>query len=550
MKYTQINIPSPNPVYPFNISSFQGGFNNRDSYTEILDNQSPATLNVDLFKETGVIQSRGGSEIFSGTGVDEVDNFYIKNDVLYEFRKDGKFYVDGALTFTTVVGGVEFTDFNNLITFIDGEKIRYYGTFPQTSSTYINVVGTPIATPIVFTLIPTTIGYTPLGTTHIIGKTVYNYINGTVEYQPCQNEVNDEYKGISFPIEDATVIMNRVDRIYMAGSNTVENKYTIAISDVDNPFYFPVSLQLGLEPNGDEVMGLFNFHNVTVVGRKNDIHAIYGNTNRTDLGVSVYNIKRINTHTGFKNKKSFCMVNNYMFYLGNDNNIYAMYTPQTDVEQLTTTMINKTVDLKGNGIHATAEELASSTCLFDGNYFWISVGKYVLIYSYLNQAWQVWSFGVNINRMFKYNNEVYFSTSDGYIVKYNFDENVDYLANTVVQYHYTKQYDMGQRSRQKVWKSINIVTYIYEVIRSTINLAIYVDFDPLEGIFDILSSAPRWDEGVFGSSKFFGTNVSNSTPILVNGRGRLVQFIFSNSNNEERFKVFEINGEYELRGFR
>jgi len=578
MKYVQHNIPSPNPTYPFNFSNFQGGFNNRDSYTEIADNQSPATLNIDLFKEAGVIQSRGGSEVYVGNGTRVIDNFYIREEVLHSFTSDGKFEVGGVEVGTTALNGVEYTDFNNFLMYLDGENIRYYGIFPQANSTYITIIGTPVTGKTVMKLVSTTAGYTPLDTTHLIGKTIYNYTLGTVEYQPCTNEVNDEYKGVSFPIFTSTVLINRNDRVYMAGGSG-NDKYTIAISEIDNPFYFPVSVQLGLEPNGDEVRGLFNFHDVTIVGRGNDIYAIYGSTNRTDLGVGVYNIKRINTHTGFRNRKCHCMVNNYMFYLGNDGNVYGMYTPQTDVQQLTTSIINRVVDLRGRGINATEVELSSATCLFDGNYFWLNVGQYTLIYSYLYQAWQVWSF-INegnvwndervwndeetwidggagsynnshfINRMFKYDNKVYLACVDGYVFTYNFEKEVDYNGGTVLQYHYTKQYDMGYRSRQKVWKSINAVTYYYEAIRSTINVDIHVDFTALDGVFDILSSVPRWGEAVWGSSKFSAVEIGNSTPILVNGRGRLIQFVFGNNNNGERFKVFEINGEYELRGFR
>ena len=115
------NLPKVDKRY-FSVSDFSGGLNNKDSYMELRDNQSSDMLNVDIFKETGVVIKREGySRAFDygfKSDVKFIDMFCSnkKNDELICSTLDGA-YSDGyeILKTTSIKSGLNYNNNYNSI---------------------------------------------------------------------------------------------------------------------------------------------------------------------------------------------------------------------------------------------------------------------------------------------------------------------------------------------------------------------------------------------------------------------------------------------------
>src|SRR5690606_2606183 len=99
-----------------------------------------------------------------------------------------------------------------------GDKIRVYGKFPQSTTTYEEVIGTPVDDYVVLEVVNPPADYTPLDTSHTRGVTKYDYNNLKVWYEPCQNEKTDAYKGENVLPEKPKYIVNHNGRIFLSGS--------------------------------------------------------------------------------------------------------------------------------------------------------------------------------------------------------------------------------------------------------------------------------------------------------------------------------------------
>src|SRR5690606_32990345 len=202
----------------------------------------------------------------------------------------------GNLFNYAISGNISGRNYMGMYYFADGANLFTYGKFPQASSTNIRIEGTPNAFYNVMKLVNPPVGFTPLASPAVRGVWVYDYINWKTWYEPCENEMDDTYKGANVVPTNPQFVEVHGDRIYISGSKDDDDN--VFISDVGNGLYFPVFLPIQLPPNSDKINGMIVFHDSVVVGRSNDIHVIYGNTNRTDLSATLFRLKRINTHTG------------------------------------------------------------------------------------------------------------------------------------------------------------------------------------------------------------------------------------------------------------
>jgi hypothetical protein len=159
---------------------------------------------------------------------------------------------------------------------------------------------------------------------------------------------------------------------------------------VGNPFYFPPSLPIQIPPNSDAVRGLIVYNDSVVVGRKHDLHIIIGMTNNPTLGLDVFELRKLNAHSGFASNKSATVAHNYLFYVGYDGNCYAMNNTSASEVLLITTVLNKKVDFMGAPFSLTHDDISNGCAFFFDNVWYVSIGNYVFCYYYLNQAWTVW----------------------------------------------------------------------------------------------------------------------------------------------------------------
>lgn len=556
MPFIQKTSPPPNKVEFFNVTDFYGGLNNRDSYIELESTQSSDLMNIDFFSEKGVVQKRKGTQLYDEIVLDdgeEVEPSPVAVTFLDVYKpinsphvvvraSNSEVWVDEEKV-ADVLGKVEGTTFNGKYYFVDSDKIRIYGTFPQSEDTYTKIIGTAVEDNIVMELVMPPSDFTPLDSTHKVGITRYNYTELKCWYEPCENEIGDDYKGANVFLATANNIAFHKDRMYITSP---DDKHTIYISDIFNPMYFPNLLSIQLPPNGDEIVGLKVFHDSMIVGRKEDIHVIYGNTNRTDVMMDLFLLKKINTHTGLMNKGNVHQVHNHLFFLGSDGEYYGMHTTQTNEQILATQVINKTVDIKAKPLECADVDIQNSTGIFYNGLYFSSIGGIILVYSYLYRSWSVFD-GINATSFIKFQNKLLIGDTQGRVVEFGHGYND--CGNAIVAYWASKRHALQTSSVVKKFKQMYVVAEAWEEFLSEVSLKVEVDYEEVDVGYTIRSLIPRWGVAVWGDI-FAKWNIQKSLPIIINKRGRLIRFVFANAEVDQNFKIYEINGEYEVRGFR
>ena len=91
--------------------------------------------------------------------------------------------------------------------------------------------------------------------------------------------------------------------------------------------------------------------------------ALFGNTNRDND--EAYQLVKINTHTGVVNNKCLDIVQNFLFYVGNDTNLYKMSHVTTSTNTLITTKLNTNVDLKKPPLNKSIYDIRNAHTYYD-----------------------------------------------------------------------------------------------------------------------------------------------------------------------------------------
>lgn len=538
--YVQRNAPPPNKVNTMTLRDFTGGLNNRS--TQLEDHQASDILNMKFTDDT-IMEKRTGIEYVGTldlpaaiTYFDTIKPYAMtiveeKEDELpavidvdrYVVASDSEMYVNGVKV-ADLAGRMMGKNYMGKYFFADGAKLRVYGKFPQVSTTLEKVIGTPVNDYVVMDVVTPPKGFTPAAAPRIIGTYRYDYTNKKIWYEPCKYEVDDTSKGSNvLPNKPKYLEVNK-DRMYISGSQ--EDDDNVFITDIGNGYYTPVYLPIQMPPNSDMVTGLKVFHDSVVVGRKNDVHIIYGNTNRNDVSQELYRLKRVNAHAGFASQQAIEQVTNYLFYVGTDRNIYSMLTPKTDTDMLVTTMLNTQIDINKAPINLSTADLSKAISCYYKDEWYLVIGDKVLIYSYRHRAWTMYYFqNVVVSGIGIQNGELLLGLTTGRIVKFNVsysDLGVPYLS-----YWKSKNYDAGQPVYEKFYRDFYIIANSYINAPSTINLFFEVDYIDTTNKFDVQNLIALWGTAVFGDS-FFSRNINASKPLYVGQRGRTIRISLQN----------------------
>lgn len=527
MVYIQKNVPPPNRVLTFTMNNFVGGLNNRSSIVQ--ENQAQDLINMKFEDET-VMVKRDGVEYYDGqalsTSVTYIDEFKPYNDVSQLIRASNTEVYAGSTKIADVAGKVNGRNYLGYYYFVDGAKIRVYGKFPQTTDTYTKVIGTATNTYRTFELANPPSGYTPLPTSHVQGVWAYDYTNNKCWYEPCENEVADTYKGANVLPVNPKYIEIRAERLYLAGSATDNDN--VFITDIGNGFYFPVYLPIQLPPNSDQITGLVTFHDTVVVGRKNDIHVIYGNTNRTDLNTAMFQLKQVSTHTGFASQDAVDLVNNFLFFLGSDGNVYAMNTTKTDVDLLSTQIINTHIDIFKAPISVTTNDLATASSIFFKDEWLLAIGDKVLVYSYRHRAFTLYKYSnVNMKCFYVKDYVLLYGSNTGRVLKNS--ATYSDLGAPYQAFWKSRLLDMDEPTTYKQFREFYLVAHTFENFSSNIDLKFEIDHVDVDESYGLLNEASVWGKTKFGG-RFINRNIVASLPIVLGRRGRTFRFTFSNGH--------------------
>jgi len=526
--YIQRNMPAPPKTLSWAINSFEGGLNNALSEILIQDNQATDICNLD-FTDDAVIESRGGFKVTNTLPVAGNITFMdMFNPTYADVKKiaicNGDLYVDNVniLASKNITTGTQFNDKYYLI---NGTEIYVLGKFPQELSAHIKPWGTPIPDEVVLKVVTPPEGYVPLDNTNQIGMYHYDYDNMTCWYEPCQNELDDEFKGKNVFPTSPTLITVHSERLIIISD--LDDPGSIYISDINGAFYYPASLGLHIPPKGDRIVGMTVFTDSVVVGTNKELYAIYGETNRDTVGMQ-YTMKKINTHTGFKNNTSIHPMHNNLVYVGADSNIYSMYTTKTDVSVLMTNILNRTVDLEKHPINATVDMLNKSTTAFCNDKYYVLIPdlKIILVYSYRYMAWTVYRTVLNIQTMHTYSNDIVFADNGGkmYILdKQTYHDD----SNPFATYWHSKRFSFGDNTIYKKYKEMYVVAHTFDDIRSDIKTTYEVDYVDIKQQSVITNQISKWGITGFGE-RFITRNIAPSFPITIGQRGRYIKFILYN----------------------
>lgn len=592
MAYLQRSTPPPNKILSFHLNNFAGGLNNRSHLLE--SNQCSDVMNMS-FMEDEIMERRKG-QVIEEAGIASAILFmdtyrpYTGSDMRVKAINDA-FYVNGSFV-RSVSGQIQGLNVDGKYFFTDQNNLYVYGIFPQVTSTYEVITGTPMASNIPMRIITPPAGmYTPLGTTHKQGITYYDYTNQTICYMPCQLELNDSYKGANVLPEKVKFMVLHQGRVFASGSNKDDDN--VFITDVRNPYYFPVALPIQLPPNSDMVRGMSVYDNSVLVGRKGDIYAIDGTTNNPDLGLRLFELRKLNTHAGFMNNMSINVAHNFLFFLGSDGVVYSLSSANQNEKIVSTTILSRTLDLFSSPLSLTRDNMLTACSVFYQDEWLLSIDDTVLVYNYRHRAWTRYN-GFRARSFLVSEDKLLWGNQFGQVVKFA-DDYLDF-DEPYESYWTSKNFDMEDPATFKQFKEFFLQTHTYDEYKSTIRIEVELDYVNVNSRMDVTNQVSKWGVAHFGD-RFITRNINASIPITVGRRARNIRFTFRSGyisgftcntrtlldlftdNNEGKLvlvtdenqyyvykegewtliskedthspmRIYQINGEYELRGKR
>ena len=557
--------------YSFTLNDFSGGLVNTINDVKMLDNQSPDMLNMQ-FRNEGLIQKRPGTVFIEDlTGKTGYEQESILVDVIpYEYAPDKilKIYVMSDYAFY-YEDDVKIIFWENPVQELPGVDENGDATFARMgvdrTLKYVHHNGSLIFTegqylyeftykygedPGVYRYVAPPKGFTPEPKPSVTGKTEFDLVkigeNGFKQgfyylfdkwYEPCEYELEDGFKGSCLMPPSIGCLAIHKDRLYVSGCE--EDPNMVFISDILNPLYFPSSLMLQTPPTDDYITALHVYNDDLIIGRRDSIYALTGNTNRDDSEYQ-YQLYKINTHTGMPNYCSANLVYHMMFFVGTDGNMYKLLPPSTTADSMYTVKLNTLLDITLPPFNLTPAYCGIARSVFDSTegLWYVQLGQHTLVYHYELRAWTRYS-NINATSFFKKNNVVYFVSLNNAVYKMPsrdgnqkyYDDVYDPGIGKVIQlpvcaYWTSRNMDMGQPARVKQFRDTYVVSESFEDYYTTVNLKYEVDYIDIYSDFVIENEIGKWDKAVFDKSKFTSRNIDRSLPLMINRRGRTLKVYY------------------------
>lgn len=459
------------------------------------------------------------------------------------------------------------------------------------TNVYFKTIGTKLDGYHVYDIVSPKDGHDRLPKEHLQGVTTVNYTAKQVYYEPCDNQFEDHLLGACKVPENVKYIVSHTGRLFTSGHDKDDDN--VFITDLQNPLYFAVSLPMQLPPTAEKITGMHVFDSSVVVGRTSDIYVILGSTNRPSIGVDVFNLKRLNTHTGFASNKAIDIAHNYLIFLGNDGNVYAIQSTRGYDRDLSTIILSRTINLNAEPINLTKEDYSSATSYFYNDEWYLSMKDKTLVYSYRHMAWVMYT-GLNARCCYGLDGEWIWGRPEGRIAMFDKVNFFDF-GEPYQSLMYSKSFDMDDPNSFKQFREFFLVAHTFSLQYSDIYVTFEVDYSDIKDRAVIYNQIARWGFAKFGD-RFVDRNINESVPFVIGRRGRNIKFKITNSyvldgivdsyadlenypekrDNllvkikdgryflyihrewvlledkalNQRMKIYQINGDYEMRGKR
>lgn len=389
--------------------------------------------------------------------------------------------------------------------------------------------------------------YTPRDKTFNNGEIIITS-NDYMWYQPCQNELEYDYLGENYVPSNPRNISTFNGRIWTTGDINQPNE--IRACNVDQPCYYPAAISLSMSPNGDVVQDLFEFDGALIIGRKNDIYAVYGNS-ASGFSDSLFRIKKLDSTTGFISANCGSLINNFYIFLGYDCKFYKLNTPTTNVDYLMIRPVNNNIDLFKEPIKLTRDDIKDlSSVAFNNEIFW-HIGDKVISYSYTHQAFTYFT-GWDCSCLYTNGLNLFFGGSNGSRYVWNKEVYND-VGNAIDAQYITRTYN-NNPAMYKYWEQI-MCTFIRPKSASS-SIKIYVNFDkkyktthltmPIEmNLTYAKFGSAKWGEDIFSSAP-----TQKTRWFSLDARSRTISVTFLNDVLDETFKLIDVNIVYTTRDIR
>lgn len=508
------NAKFPKPqIVPFSIDSFYGGLNNESNSALVLHpSESPDLLNVVI--DERILKKRKGYVKFIETQLGAIPRrifIYEKRDGTRKYLvcTDTKLYLMNINdeTFTeikTVARPIDGLTYKDLFLFVDGTGYYEYN-----------------------------------------GTTITPIVNAS--YVPTTNELNDTFKGNNTVPQDCTLIALKENRVWLAGSLSLPN---VAFhSDLNNHKYFPANGFVPPITNDDQtITGLEVYMDTLTIFKQDSVFVLYGN-NPDPTGYEPFSLKKANVQTGTLSPRSVTQVENFLYYLGTDGNVYSLYPTKTDVLYVMGKNISSKINLFKYPISTVEQplltsDLANAHAIYHKGHYYLSIAdRIILTYNYQYQSWSLYK-GINATDFIVDNYELLFVSKEKYVYRYDVGYNDD--GQAIDAYWYSKVYDFESPSQIKQFRKIFVTAQTSSDFISSLSLIFKIDFIDVPKTIPIKATKSVWGRSKWGDL-FVNTDLAQSPPINVNQRGKMFQVKIANNILDETFFVLEVSGRAELR---
>lgn len=569
----RLSIPDTPTRLTFTLNDFSGGLVNNVNDVKMLDNQSPDMLNMQ-FRNDGLLQKRPGIIHFLNTK----DGDMLIDCIPYEYAPDLYLMIFVAPYHAYYIGfdgepvlfwvhpiikvpatetddeGNEVPNFAHKGVDFSLKYVHYNGSllFTEGDFVYEFTYNPEDALPKIYKYVNAPKNYTPEPKPAVTGKTKTKFIEKFTYpyepswkcgelyekwYEPCEFEREDGYKGLGLLPPTIGFMAIHKDRLYLSGSEYDPNM--IWISDILNPCYFPASLTIQTPPTDDYITALHTYNDALIIGRRDSIYALFGNTNRTDSDYQ-YNLVKLNTHTGIANNNCVNNVYHMLFFVGTDGNMYKLLPPGISSDSIYTKQVNTLLDITLPPLNLSPYIVSLCESCFDGKegLWYIQLGDETLVYNYTLMAWTRYR-NINALNFFIFNNEVYFVRCGGGVYKLPgknanqsyFDEVYDGDAGRVLKlpvnaYWTSRNMDFGVPARVKQFRDTYVTTESFEDHPTKVNVKYEVDYVDIYESYLVENEIAKWDKAIFDKSKFTSRNIDRSLPLMINRRGRTIKVYY------------------------
>ena len=401
--------------------------------------------------------------------------------------------------------------------------------------------------------------YTPKPVDVYQGESINEEIDGVwyTWYQPCINQLADTQAGASYIPTSPNVIVSHKDRLFISGD--YEQPHGVFMSHASSEYYFPSWHSVSVTPNGDKIIDMFVFDTALIIGRNEDMYALYGDSVYDNIGESFY-LKKMDVSTGLMCADCGALINNYYIFLGYDGRFYKLNTPTTLVEYLVTKPLPRKIDIYQEPFNIDSKErLNLSTVAFYNQVLFNIADDLIIVYSYDNMGWTYYT-GMKSVSLYTDGINFLIGSTEGKILNYEYLTDVYNDCGEPIECLFaSKRFDLKDPASYKYFKAFMLTSHAWDGIISSISVKfesdyfdMHFDTPPVYNSTTTMfggntrnpeTSIPGEDSMKYPASyweidRFNNRNLYKSRWTNLDIRSRTLKVYFSNTNLDETMRVY------------